>query len=350
MKGMYQPIDDYIDYTDPLWAGMAEAAEYFALSDKHFAIVTDVTFKSVVPYNRRVIDEWGFDDPAELYYNDEWTWEVFYEMCIEFSDPDENRYALDGWYYVNSICEESTGSTIIKKDSDGHFYADLDDPLIEIAENMIYDLVKNDCVYHEGNDYWAGRNGFVYGSGTKEGLCLFWICDTSGFTMTVEEMNQIWGDIEAGEIMFVPLPRYENGDGVYYLNAIPSGYMICTGAENPDGAVLLASCERFKIVDPTVIDIDKKQLKETYLWTDEMLDMLDECNRLVQENTIMYYTGDLGSGLDSTFSSLDWGINRSGASYSWAQLKETYGDRLDYYIDELNAQIDAYLDTGELVS
>ncbi|MCC8130701.1 MAG: hypothetical protein LIO72_03010, partial [Ruminococcus sp.] len=106
----------------------------------------------------------------------------------------------------------------------------------------------------------------------------------------------------------------------------------------------------FKIIDPTVIDIDRKQLQEAYLWTDEMLEMLDECNRLVQENTIMYYTGDLGSGLDSTFSSLDWGINRSGASYSWAQLKETYGDRLEYYIDELNAQIDAYLDTGELVS
>ncbi|MCD8107127.1 MAG: hypothetical protein LUE20_04080 [Oscillospiraceae bacterium] len=350
MKGMYQAVDDYVDYTDPLWSGMADAAEYFALGDKHFAIVTEVTFKSVVPYNRRVIEEYGYDDPAELYWNGEWTWDVFYEMCIDFSDPDEDRYALDGWYYVNSIVEESTGSTIIKKDEDGHFYADLDDPLIEAAENLIYDLVKNDCVYHEGTDYWAGRDDFTYGAGVKEGLCLFWICDTSGFTMTVEEMNQIWGDIEAGEIMFVPLPRYDDGDGVYYLNAVPSGYMICAGAENPEGAALLASCERFKIIDPTVVDIDRKQLQETYLWTVEMLEMLDECNRLVQENTIMYYTGDLGTSLDSAYNSFDWGINRNGGSYTWAQLKETYGDRLDYYIEELNALIDNYLDTGELAS
>ncbi|MCD7771996.1 MAG: hypothetical protein LUH23_07920 [Oscillospiraceae bacterium] len=349
MKGMYQPVDDYVDYSEPLWEGMADAAEYFALGDQHFAFVTDVTFKSIVPYNRRVIEEYGYDDPAELYWNDEWTWDVFYEMCIDFSDPDDDRYALDGWYYVNSIVEESTGRTIIQKDEDGHFYTNLDDPLIEIAENMIYDLVKNDCVYHEGNDYWAGRNDFVYGSGVKEGLCLFWICDVpTGLKLTVEEMNQIWGDIEEGEIMFAPLPRYEDGDGIYYLNSLPTGYMLITGASNPEGVALLAACERFKTIDPTVVNIDKKQLKETYLWTDEMLEMYDECYNIAVANVVMYYTGDLGTSLDSAYNSFDWGINRNGGSYTWAQLKETYGDRLDYYVEELNAMIDNYLATGEL--
>ncbi|MCC8196979.1 MAG: hypothetical protein LIO49_09375 [Ruminococcus sp.] len=75
---------------------MADAAEYFALGDKHFAIVTDISPRMIVPYNRRVIEEYGFDDPAELFYNDEWTWDVFYDMCVEFSDEDEDRYALDG--------------------------------------------------------------------------------------------------------------------------------------------------------------------------------------------------------------------------------------------------------------
>lgn len=150
IKGMYEPIDDYIDYTDPLWADMAEAAEYFALGDQHFAIVTDLSYKDVVPYNRRVMQDWGFDDPAELFANDEWTWDVFYDMCTQFSDPDENRYALDGWYYVNGICEQSTGITIISRDENGDFISNLDNPIIEVAENMIYDLVKNECTYREG--------------------------------------------------------------------------------------------------------------------------------------------------------------------------------------------------------
>lgn len=342
IKGMYQSIDRYIDYTDPLWAGMADAAEYFALGDKHFCIVTDIGFKDVVPYNRRVIDEWGFDDPAELYYNDEWTWDVFYEMCMEFSDPDADRYALDGWYYVNGICEQSTGITIIAKDENGQFYSNLDNPILEVGENMIYDLVKNECTYRKGNDYWAGRNSMQYGAGIKEGLCLFWFCDTSGFTAPVEEVNSIWGDIEAGEVMFAPLPRYQDGDGIYYLNATPAGYMICDGATNPEGAVLLAQCERFKIIDPTVIDIDRKQLKETYKWNDEMLDMYDRCKEIVQENTIMFYTGNLNSGLNDAYNSVSWGINRAGASSSWAQLKEKYSDTIDYYIEELNSMISDY--------
>ena len=348
IKGMYQPIDQWIDYTDPLWADMAEAAEYFALGDKHFAIVTDLTYKDVIPYNRRVIDEWGFDDPAELYANDEWTWDVFYEMCMEFSDPDEDRFALDGWYVVNSLVEESTGIYLIDKDENGKFFSNLDDPTIEVAENLIYDLVRNGCCYYEGTDYWANRNDAEYGAGIKDGLCLFWPCDRSGFTHPVEEINNVWGDIEAGELMFAPLPRYQDGDGIYYLNASPTGYMICSGATNPEGVALLSACDRFKILDPTVVDIDEKQLREVYKWSDEMLEMHDTCNRIVAENPRMFYTGDLPTGIQDIYNNFDWNIRRSGASSTWAQLKEQHREAFDYYIEELNAIIDEYETTGQV--
>ena len=347
IKGMYQPVDQWVDYTDPLWKDMAQAAEYFALGDKHFALVTDLSFKDVMPYNRRVMDEWGFDDPAELFANNEWTWDVFYEMCMDFSDGDDNRYALDGWYVVNGIVEESTGITLIAKDETGKFYSNLDNPIIEAGENMIYDLVKNDCCYHEGNDYWANRNNAEYGAGVKDGKCLFWPCDRSGFTHPVEEINQVWGDIEAGELMFAPLPRYQEGDGIYYLNASPSGYMICVGAQNPEGVALLGACDRFKLLDPTVIDIDRKQLKDTYKWSDEMLEMYDTCNDLVAANTVMFYTGDLPKKIQDIYNNFDWNIRRSGASQTWAQLKEANRDSFEYYIDELNALIEEYATTGK---
>lgn len=341
IKGMYQPIDDLIDYTNPLWSDMASASEYFALGEKHYAIVTDLTYKDVVPYNRRVMEEWGFDDPAELYANDEWTWDVFYDMCIEFSDTDQNRYALDGWYIVNGIVEESTGITLLDKDEDGQFFSNLDDPTIEVAENMIYDLVKNECMYHEGSNWWANRNEAEYGAGVKDGLCLFWICDRDdGFRRPVEEMNNVWGDIEAGEFMFAPLPRYQNGDGNYYLNAMPKGYMVCKGAENPDGVALLSACERFKILDPTVVDIDEKQLRETYKWSEEMIEMNRTCNEIVANNPIMFYTGNLPEGLQGVYNTFDWNIRRSGGQSTWAQLKESNQESFEYYIEELNTLIE----------
>ncbi|MCC8196978.1 MAG: hypothetical protein LIO49_09370 [Ruminococcus sp.] len=234
------------------------------------------------------------------------------------------------------------------KDEDGHFYSNLDDPIIEAAESLLYDLVKNGCTYHIGTNYNAGRNDHECGAGVKEGLCLFSVCTISDFTMIVEEMNAVWGDIEAGEIMFVPLPRYQDGDGVYYLNSVPDGCMMCMGATNPEGVALFASCERFKIVDPAVIDIDTKQLKEVYMWTDEMLEMVEICDEIIAENTIMFYNGNLGTNLDNAYNEFDQGIKK-GANSTWAQLKASYSEQLEYYLEELNTIIDNYIDTGELV-
>ncbi len=339
IKGTYIPVDDYVDYTNPLWSGMEAAAEYFSLGDEHFAIVTDITFRHVVPYNTRVVDEWGFDDPAELYANDEWTWDRFYEMCVEFSDADEERYALDGYGWHDALLQQSTGEKLIKRDEVGRFYSNLDSPILEVANNLIYDIGKNHCSYHSV----SGRNlyGEEAGVGVKDGKILFHIAEAVDFTGTVDAISAIWGDVTQNELMFVPLPRYENGDGIYYLTSIPKGYMIVSGAQNPEGVALLAACERFKMIDPTVISIDKKQLKETYLWTDEMLDMYDHCYELAKSNVTMYYNGNLTSQLDSTYNGIRDGGKLNGTS--WAQIKENYREPFDYYLEAQNDLIDEYI-------
>lgn len=341
---MFQHIDDYIDYDDPLWSGVKEVADTFSIADKHYTIVTDTGFKDVVAYNTRVVEEYGFDDPAELYFNDEWTWNKFYEYCLAFSDEDENRFALDGQTYTNSLVQ-ATGQNFVHRADDGTYYSNIDSPEIERAEQMLYDLTKNGCTYHEGNNYWAMRND-VYGGGMKEGLCLFYICETSFFTDTVEEISAVWGDITNGELMFAPLPRDDSGDGNYYLLTQVSGYMICEGASNPEGAALLATCERFKIIDPTVIDIDRNQLKQKYLWTEEMLEMYDTCKEIAQANPRAIVTGDMTDNLNSIISTFQYGPCRSDNPSTWAQVKEQNRDALDYYLEELNTMMAELAESG----
>ena len=108
IKGVTQPVDDYIDYDDPLWNPVKGVADFFRLGGKHYQIVIYSAPYSVCLYNRRVMSEYGYDDPADLYWNDEWTWDVFEDMCIDFSDPDEDRFALDGYWYAGGI-SDSTG-------------------------------------------------------------------------------------------------------------------------------------------------------------------------------------------------------------------------------------------------
>lgn len=341
IKGQYQPVDPYIDYDDPLWSGMKETADYFVLGENHYNIIYDLGVANVVPYNKRVIDDWGFDDPAELFANDEWTWDKFYEMCMDFSDGDENRYALDGYAYAGALVE-STGQQMLQIDENGTFYSNIDSPEIERAENLIYDLAKNDCKYHEGNSMWALRNNATFGSGVKEGLCLFYVIGISFFTDTVAEVSQLWGDITAGELMFVPMPRDPQGDGVYYMCSTISAYGIVNNCENPEGVALLAACNRFKIIDPTVVRIDRKQLEEVYMWNQEMLEMWDTCRELALANQRIDLTGDLPTNLGDALGSLSNGIIRNANPSTWAQLKEQNREKVDYYIEELNALIAEY--------
>lgn len=341
VKGQYQPIDPYIDYDDPLWNGMKETADYFRLGGQHYVIIVDLGVANVIPYNRRVIEEWGFDDPAELYFNDEWTWDVMYQMAVDFSDGDEGRYAFDGYAYAGGLVE-STGQQMLQMDENGVYYSNIDSPEIERAENLIYDIAKNDLKYHEGTNMWALRNNAVFGSGVKDGLTLFYTIGIGFFTDTVEEVSALWGDVEAGELMFAPMPRDPNGDGTYYLASSINAYAIVNDCENPEGVALLAMCDRFKILDPTVVRIDRKQLEEVYKWNQEMLEMWDICREIALANQRIDLTGNLPDKLNNTLNDLGNGIIRNPEPTSWAQLKEKNREALDYYIEELNAMMADY--------
>ncbi len=338
LQGLFDYCDDVIDYDDPLWKDVKDFTyKYTALNGKAYSICTDISFGNVCAYNRRVVDEWGFDDPAELYYNDEWTWDVFYEMCIEFSDPDEDRYALDGWSFCGALMD-SSGAEIVYYDTDAaKFVANVDDPRLERAAQLLYDLNKNETVYPWWDNGWSLRNG-TEGGGMKEGLCLFHMRGTYVFTGPVEDMSNIWGDITAGELMFVPIPRDNNGDGKYYMNCNPSGYALIKGGENHEGVALLASCERFKVIDPTVISIDRRQLEEVYLWTDEMLSMWDTCYELGAHGDATIFSYNFGDKLNGYVSKFYDNAHGSAAS-TWAQLKEANSEALIYYTEELNTKI-----------
>ena len=342
IKRIFQPVDDYIDYDDPLWSGMKEFVyDYFSIKGRPYIIATDNAFGNICIYNRRVMEEWGFDDPAELYANDEWTWDVFEETCYEFSDPDENRYALDGWYYSPAFMR-CTGETIVVYNTETQRYeANVDNPSLERAATLLYDLSKNQTVYPWWSNNWSLRNG-VDGGGMKEGELLYYVGGTWLITGPVADISNVWGDVSQGEVMFVPLPRDPQGDGTYYMEANPAGYCIVKGAQNPEGVALLASCDRFKVIDPTVVRIDRRQLEEVYLWNDEMLEMWDTCYELsISGKAIISYN----EGLDSKLSSVVSAYENNGHiqdSQTWAQLRETNDERLAYYIDELNQMIDQF--------
>lgn len=339
---LYAPAGDYIDYDDPLWAGMKYFSDtYFTVGDKAFFFLTDVQNNSLMLYNRRVFTECGFDDPAELYYNNEWTWDVMFDMALDFSDVDEGRYAFNGWH-TDATFLSSTGTFPVLLDPEsGTFYSNIDDPRLERAAQFLMDINKNDLEFPHWNNGWTLNYGNE-GGGMKEGMTLFamgpsYILDE---IVSQEEEEQRFGSMDDGEVMVVPLPRDPNGDGEYYIDSMPVGYCLIKGAGNPEGVALLASCDRFKVIDPTVIRIDERQKMEVLGWTEEMLTMWNHMYDIANShNTIVQY-----SGLEKVteYYSNMIGFNNWKNPSTWAELKEKNRDALEYSIDELNAQMEAY--------
>ncbi len=346
---MFAPVDDYIDYSDPLWLEMKDFADtYFQIGGKHYMMVYNLEPEYVVGYNRRVMDEWGFDDPAELFYDDKWTSDVWLEMCLDFSDPDEERYAVDGWYYDVALMDMS-GVPIVAYNTDtGLFESNVDNPGLERAANVVNEMKRNECIFPVWNNNWTLRGGEeIQGVGVKDGLTLFFVVGVWGLQDTVEGMAQRWGDMENNEVMFVPIPRDSDGDGKYYVTTKTNGYCLVKGASNPEGAALFASCDRFKILDPTVVTIDRYQLEHTYLWTQEMLDMYDTVHELANSGdcALLNYGAGLGPQISDELSYFN-NLGRAATESSWSQVKENHADTLQHYIDEFNEEVRSY-ESGE---
>lgn len=74
-----------------------------------------------------------------------------------------------------------------------------------------------------------------------------------------------------------------------------------------------------------------------------MLNMWDECYRLsTTGNVIVTYDAGIGDQLSSVIGDMEGCYFGSVEPQTWAQLKEANNEKVKYYIDELNKQIDEF--------
>ena len=94
----------------------------------------------------------------------------------------------------------------------------------------------------------------------------------------------------------------------------------------------------------TVIAIDERQLRETYLWSDDMIEMSNICDDIAKANVVIDVTGNLPSNLQDAVRTRMGpdGIARSNDPSSWAQMKENNLESFQYYLDDLNAKMAEY--------
>lgn len=330
-NGMFQPVDQYIDYNSDLWSNVKDLNDYFELNGKHYLLATAATSGPVVYYNRQTIENFGFDDPADLVEKGEWTWDTFKQMLLDYCDVDGECYGLDGWFNEQPLMLTCGVPSVELKD--GKLVHNFFDPNLERSMNFMKDLSDNSLVLDKNIFAWQTHIEFI-----GEGKELFYI---SGL-YEIESAPEIWTKTfgEPEDVMFVPLPKDPESDN-YYLPAGLEGYMMCKGAQNPEGVIKFMECILAANTDERTKAIAKDKHVNDYGWTDEMLEMQAKITEMTAENPVYDIHAGCPTDMYNLIDSGETGIRAAFYGLDWATVRDTLVDAVQIYIDEFNKEVEA---------
>ena len=324
VKGMFTPVDDYIDFSSPLWEDVQEINDSLLWNGKHYCtVVQPVGDKVACVYNRKTVEEAGLDDPAELYAAGKWDWDAFQDMLTSFVDTEKQHYGIDGWWFEFALMN-TTGVPPVSIEN-GKLVSNIGDPAMERVQNWIYDLYNTGCIAIGVGDYgWTAHPEYI-----GEGKLLFY--PVGLYELYCEEST--WKKKYGDDVFFVPMPKDPKADE-YYIPVGVESYCFVKGGQNPQGVAKYLDCKRFTILDEDTKAVADKQFCEDYSWTDEMLEMQHSMQALANENTII----DLSAGVSTDCAELlDQNLRNTARGTPWNETFDAISATVQTYIDEVNA-------------
>lgn len=324
MYNMFEPMDDYIDFDSELWQATKKINDLFVFQDKHYVASVGSDAGVVMIYNKNTINNYGLEDPAKLLEEDNWTWDTLWEMMTKFCDPDDDRYAIDGWWFVNAF-NATTGVPFIGME-DGKIVNNLKSPIIEKAQDYLLNMNTNSFPYPKWEYNWT-----INPSNISKGKTLFYPC---GIWALYEADLSDFGDTE--DIGFVPMPRCPSADD-YYLPTAIDAYAICKGAQNPEGVACFLYCQMVSHDDERAKEIGKNQLFEDYGWTQDMYDMLMKIQNLTEQHPMIDFYQGVTANLYDLLNNPTQDTFNNGVS--WIQTRESIFSAAQAEVDTANAKI-----------
>ncbi len=330
-NGQFDPYDQYVDFSDDLWSTVKDLNDMFELKGSHYLICTQPSAGEIVIYNRQTIQNMGFEDPADLLEEGKWTWSTFKQMLSDYVDVDSEQYGLDGWFNEKPLMLSGGVAPVELKD--GKLVSNLYDERLEKAMDFAYDLNQSGLVLDKNLFQWNVHPEFI-----GEGKELFYI--VGGYAL--EGAPDIWtaqfGSPE--DVMFVPIPRGDDTDA-YYMPAGLEAYMLCKGAQNPEGVARFMECTLAANFDENSKQIANDRLKNDYGWTDEMIEMRQKINEMTAEHPIYSIHTGVPTDLMNILDSGDQGIRAPFYGHDWPTVREALAPAADLLIEEFNASLDA---------
>ncbi len=263
--GLIQPFDPYINYNEPELKELQSVYEAGLWNGQHYLAPIDNKPVYYMIYNPRLFEEYGLENPWELWEKGEWTWDTFRELAAELNVTDESgNYILYGTGVpAYGALTGSTGVDYVAL-KDGYFENNLTHPDIVRAENYLNDMIfKDDIIKIKAQDGW--KNYWNRGMLAMQ-IIASWMLTGSGETSTA---------IEQGNMGIVPLPQdpQKNEPGVNVAYAQSGGFCLVAGAQNPEAAAAFIRTKAYLHRYPAEGETYEDMLAEWHEkgWTNELL-------------------------------------------------------------------------------
>lgn len=348
-KNMFEPLDEYLDVNDPLWADMLPFIEDNVYNGKHYYFPHRVVTSFALNYNRKTIEDAGLDDPYDLYMEGTWTWDAWRQMMIDFCNLSEDNI---GFYATDTIATafcNTTGKAVIDYDN-GIIINNMNDPDITRGVEFLAELGRNGLLYAGQHGDWVSPQ--IWAPISDKILFLGMEPEWTYIAATEEIQNPTGVDNDIfntpSDFAFVPFPRDPQADA-YYLNNGTFGYMVAKGAKNIKGAIDFIYCNRLFETDQNIIDQVRKDHVDpeivTYTagkyqgiqkwqitWDEQVYDLWRE---VCVSDKFEYVTDDLyGFGQDVKTNVCTTVYSSTFGGESWSQLSQQTIPLIDAVLDE----------------
>ncbi len=310
-KNVFEDLTDYIDLTQPQWAGYDELVKLYSYNGgQYYYPFTANALPNCLIYNKSKFDALGLEDPKELYDTGNWTWETFKGIMIDFMDRDPD--AVGGVYgLLGHEIIVSTGTPLIGM-KDGKIVNNINTAEVERATNYLADLRKESLAVR-GDGMWSNEPApLATGKVAFLGVGQWRITD---FCTHYKEY----------EFGFVPYPRDPNADD-YYYNTTSFGYMVPKGSENVEGAAAFIDIMRRCGTDPELKAVVKESIMNDKEYSEAQYEFLTSFEDIANYNMVLPVSGGISSNLTTILDDMVINIafEQGENQKSWTQLRTEY--------------------------
>lgn len=337
-KNSYEPLDDYIDLTAPQWDGVTDIIDGYKINGKHYyypwAYYVSPNF---LIYNRGLFQEYGIDDPKELWDAGEWTWDAFYDCMVKFTSnsPDENALGLYG--AVSTTAINSTGEALVGFENN-QLVNNLRSAGVERAQQFLEKLKKEglSALYY-GTYSNVDHYPIIDGNAAFHSVGDWKISDYSRQQKLRAKKGE---DID---IFFVPFPRDPSTDE-YYYTLDTFGYLVPSGSKNVQAACIFINCMRLSNTDPELKEVTRESIMKSKAYTEEQYELwnyfheVSNFENLVVDYATCFDTDAINSTITPMLEDVPF-IVSADSDNSWTTLRETNYNIVDAKIQEINALI-----------